>query len=148
MGLRVVAVFLSLAEAQVARGALRSAGMDAVLFDELLGANMWTYQVAFGGFRLAVPENELEPANAVLIEINRRRFRRRDLGDRGVGWRWLAAFAGLCLAPDFGWLIVGLRQRGFASRVAGVTLSCLLVTGIGVGLTLFGLLIFDLSHPP
>ena len=149
MALGVAAVFLSLGEAQVARAALRASGINAIVFDELLGSNMWMQQLAFGGFRLAVPDGDLAAAVAILREIDSRPFRRRDL-DRGVGWRWLAAFAGLTLGPVFGWFVVAHRRQrdAFATQFAGLTLSGLLVAGLVVGLTLLEVLIFDLGHPP
>jgi hypothetical protein len=151
MGLRVAAVFASLVEAQVARSALRAVGIDAQVFDDCFGTMMWVEQAALGGFRVAVPLQQVVAAQEYLQSINRAPFRRRpDPRSKGVGWRILALVAGLGLGADFGWLVVALRRRRrppFA-ELSAIALSLALLAAAGLCLTFVDLLLYDLAHPP
>jgi hypothetical protein len=62
--------FLVLPEALVARAALEAAGFHPFLFDEFRASNVWTEQLAIGGVRMMVLEQELEPAKKLLAEIH------------------------------------------------------------------------------
>ncbi len=105
MGLSVVARFSSLAEAEVAGSALQAAGFYVHLFDTIFGRLFWTDQVAIGGFRVMVPEEQIADATAYLDEINRSRPRwRPNPRDKGIAWRVLALIGGLSATP-LGWLI-------------------------------------------
>ncbi len=66
MSLVVVARYLSLPEAHIAAGALRSAGLNPTVFDDASGSVMAYQQMYLGGYRLAVPETEIETAFEVL----------------------------------------------------------------------------------
>lgn len=66
MTLAVVARFASLPEAQVACAALRSAGLDAGVLDDVLPGVMPLEPDDAGGVRLCVPEEDLGAATALL----------------------------------------------------------------------------------
>ncbi|MBC6983608.1 hypothetical protein [Caulobacter sp. 17J80-11] len=74
MPLAVVERFQSLPEAQVARTALRSAGLDATVLDDPLPGVMPLEPDDAGGIRLCVPEAELPAAQALLAAA-------REIGD-------------------------------------------------------------------
>jgi rubredoxin len=64
--LAVVERFRDLVPAQLALGALRSAGIDATLRDENMVRMHWLYSNALGGVRLVVPLSELDAAIEIL----------------------------------------------------------------------------------
>lgn len=71
MGLRLLAHFYERNEALIVAGALESAGL--VVFVEnarQMGVQPF-YEIALGGYRLMVPEEELGPALAVIEEARR-----------------------------------------------------------------------------
>lgn len=64
-GPTTIATFLSLLEAQVARGLLEAAGIECVLLDEYASGIHWAHG-DLGGIRLQVRQSEAEAARAVL----------------------------------------------------------------------------------
>ena len=64
-----VARFASLIEAQIAAGALRSAGFQAEVYDADLGSVNFFMHQAIGGFRLMMPQAEQQEARALLSAI-------------------------------------------------------------------------------
>ncbi len=64
-----VARFTDLTEAQIAAGALRSAGFAAEVQDANLGTVDFLLQRAMGGFRLVTPAGEHAEASAFLAEL-------------------------------------------------------------------------------
>lgn len=64
--LQTVARFLDLPNADVARSSLESAGLSPRLLDEQIAGLDWGYIPALGGLRLAVPQEEVEEALAIL----------------------------------------------------------------------------------
>ena len=66
MGLAVVARIPSLAEAQIAAGALRSGGIEAVVFDATFGGMEAPVIEGLGGYRLMAPEEDVIEARASL----------------------------------------------------------------------------------
>ncbi len=137
MGLRVAAKFSSLVEARVACGALQAAGFDAQLFDQNFGSVMWVDQVAIGGFRVMVPEEEVADAAAFLLDIRQSappaetEVRVADHAFRALPLVLLAV-----LSPLAGWIVVGARQRRFAPwQVVGfamvaASLACVALFGV------------------
>ena len=66
MGLALVTRIPSLVEAQIAVGALRSAGIDAQLFDAAFGAIESPVIESLGGFRVMAPEAQVADARETL----------------------------------------------------------------------------------
>ena len=66
MGLALVARIPSLAEAQIAAGALRAAGIEAEVFDVGFGAMEAPVIAGLGGYRIMAPEDEVTAARAML----------------------------------------------------------------------------------
>ena len=64
-----VAVFYDAEEAMVARGYLRSHGLDATLPDEQALSVMPEMRVGLGGYRLLVPDDEAAQARRLLREV-------------------------------------------------------------------------------
>jgi hypothetical protein len=151
MGLRVVARLSTLVEAEVACATLRAAGFHAEVFDLAIGTVYWLYQTAIGGFRIVVPEDELEDAVGCLVEIDRSKPRiRRPVRKGDIVWSYAALGAILTLGSPVGWLIVGLRirRRSLAVDLCGAMLSCALLAVVVAALGVPVLLLYDLNHPP
>jgi hypothetical protein len=66
LDLTVVSRFRDLVPAQLALGALRSAGIDVSLCDENMLRMDWLLSNAIGGLRLVVPRADVEAATAIL----------------------------------------------------------------------------------
>ena len=66
MALAIVTRIPTLVEAQIAVGALRSAGIDAQLFDGAFGAIESPVIEALGGFRIMAPEGQVDDARDAL----------------------------------------------------------------------------------
>lgn len=66
MGLALVTRIPSLVEAQIAAGALRSAGIDAQVFDAAFGAMEAPVIEQLGGFRIMAPEAQIAAARDAL----------------------------------------------------------------------------------
>jgi len=66
VSLAVVTRIPSLAEAQIAAGALRSGGIQAVVFDTAFGGMEAPVIEGLGGYRLMAPEEEVVEARASL----------------------------------------------------------------------------------
>ena len=64
--MKEVAVFYDAEEAQIARGFLRSHGLDAQLPDEQALSVMPEMRVGLGGYRLTVPDDEAMQAERLL----------------------------------------------------------------------------------
>ena len=112
MGLGVIARFSTLSEAQVACGALCSAGFHAELFDQSFGTMVWTDQVAIGGFRVVAPEGELADAVAYLKQAESEAPEREPSASRGDGpWGAAAVLSAFTIGVDFSWLLLGVRHR-------------------------------------
>ena len=144
MALAVAATFASLSEAQIAAGALRASGFEALVFDDNFGTMMWMDQVAIGGFRVIVPEAEQAESAAFLRAVATTAPRRRPSPrEKGVLWRVVALLTGLAL-PAVGWLVVGVRRRATFSNPAGVGLiamvSVALIIAVASGFWLIGVI--------
>jgi len=112
MGLGVVSRFSTLVEAEVACGALRSAGFHAEVFDHFFGTMRWIEQIALGGYRLVVPGQELTEAVDRLTDAQRQAPQAEGTSPRGeVGWGLAALLSGLTLGVDLAWLLLGIRGR-------------------------------------
>jgi hypothetical protein len=62
----IVASYIDPIEAQIARGLLRSEGIDAHVGDEQIALANWEWRLAIGGTKLRVPTEHAERALAVL----------------------------------------------------------------------------------
>ena len=112
MGLGVVARFSSLTEAQIACGALCSAGFHAEVFDQTFGTMVWTDQVSIGGFRVMAPEAEIADAAAYLRQAQSEAPPREPSDRPGDGaWGAAAALSAFTVGVDFSWFLLGLRDR-------------------------------------
>jgi hypothetical protein len=69
MGLALVTRIPSLVEAQIAAGALRSAGIHAQVFDAWIGAMEAPVVEGLGGYRIMAPEGEVAAARDVLSAL-------------------------------------------------------------------------------
>jgi len=65
----VVAAYMDLPAAYVAKGLLESEGIRAVLRDEHLVTANWMLSNAIGGIRLEVPQSRLADARALLAQV-------------------------------------------------------------------------------
>ncbi|HWF78259.1 MAG TPA: DUF2007 domain-containing protein [Caulobacteraceae bacterium] len=119
MGLALVTRIPSLVEAQIAAGALRSAGIDAQVFDAAFGAMESPVIEQLGGLRIMAPEEQLAAARDALNllraspglgepdELGPWATQARDAArTRGRGMR-LVAFL-LLSAPFLLWMVVRL----------------------------------------
>ena len=66
MGLALVTRIPNLMEAQIAAGALRSGGIEAVVFDAAFGGMEAPVIEGLGGYRLMAPEGEVASAREML----------------------------------------------------------------------------------
>jgi hypothetical protein len=151
MGLRVVARLSTLVEAEVACGALRAAGFRAEVFDLAVGTVYWLYQTAIGGFRIVVPERELENAVAYLVEVRSNMPRiRRPVRKGDTLWAFAALGATFTLGSAVAWMIVAARRRrrSLAVDLTGAMLSCALLAVVIAALSVPVLVVYDLNHPP
>lgn len=73
MGLRLLAHFYERNEALIARGALDAAGVFVLIENHALNSIQPFHEIALGGYRLLVPEEELAAAIAILEEARRSR---------------------------------------------------------------------------
>ena len=121
MGLALVTRIPSLAEAHIAAGALRSAGIDAQVFDANFGATEAPVIEGLGGYRLMAPEGQVADARQVLKELRASpglgepeevspwlATLDASRGQRTRGMRWLAAT--LLGIPLLLWLIRALAR--------------------------------------
>ena len=69
MGLALVARLPTLAEAQIAAGALRAAGVDAEVFDANFGGVEAPVIESLGGFRIMAPEDQAADARQILLAL-------------------------------------------------------------------------------
>ena len=124
MALALVTRIPSLVEAQIAAGALRSAGIDAQVFDAAFGAMESPVIEQLGGFRIMAPEAQVAAArdalkllraSPVLAEPDElgpddlgpwAMFARDAARKRGRGMRMIAFL--LLSAPFLLWVIVRL----------------------------------------
>ena len=109
MALAVVARIPSLAEAQIAAGALRSAGIAAEVFDSSFGGMEAPVIEGLGGYRLMAPENQAVEAREIL--------------------RTLRAGPGLGEPEEVGPWTASLQQTGRARR-RGMRLLALAILAI------------------
>ena len=146
MALTVVASFSDLQEAHIAAGALKSAGLQAEVFDNQLGMIDWTMQRALGGFRLAVPDTQIAEAVELLGQIA------RDAPERETpSGKWSARnVAGLATLPLIPIPFFFARERPLtADAFVGVAMATVLAVGsIALGAVVIVLLANVLLNPP
>lgn len=138
MGISVVANFLDPTEAEIAAGALRSAGFNAMALDQHFAAMDSIARHSLGGMRVGVPEGEAAEATQFLRAIVADRPKHPARIQRGVGWRVAAVLLAI-LSPPFGWLVIGMakarRRRTLEVTLAWFIFVALAVAGV-IGLIL------------
>ena len=147
----MVARLSTLVEAEVACATLRAGGFRAEVFDLSIGTVYWPYQTAIGGFRIVVPEGELDNAVAYLVEVRRNMPRiRRPVRKGDTLWAFAALGATLTMGSAVAWMIVALRRRRRSLMVdlVGAMLSCALLAIVVAALSVPVLVVYDLNHPP
>ncbi len=101
MGLELLARFYDRNEALIAAGALEAAGIAVFVDNAALMSIKPLHEIAYGGYRLMVPAQELSAAIAVIEEARRKRsFEGERLSQRtylGVSFLLLALIG--CFLP-------------------------------------------------
>jgi hypothetical protein len=119
MGLVVVARFSVLAEAQVARTVLESAGMPAFVMDEIIGGNIFYWSEMLQGYRLCVSDQDLAEARQLLTEARRSaaELEPTDLriAPRTAPWVVAGLFPGVFI-PLLGWAVEATRRKPTPAR--------------------------------
>lgn len=120
MGLVVVARFSVLGEAQIARSALESSGIFAVVMDEGIGLVNYMWSAMVQGFRLCVAAEDAEDAAAILIAA------RTDgaaagpsdiqTRTRSLDWILVSLIPWALVSPYFALLFEATRRRPTAAR--------------------------------
>src|ERR1700677_2217251 len=109
MGLAIVTRLPTLVEAQIASGALRSAGFNAQVFDANFGGMEAPVIEGLGGYRIMAPENEVAAARETL--------------------RALKANPGLGEPEEYEpWAVLAPRSPGFRAR--GMRVLALVLLGV------------------
>ena len=128
MGLAECRRFSLLPDALVARSALEAAGLHPIVFDQFRASIVWTEQIALGGVRLMVPEQELAPARAFLSDVHGAPPTAKATAPvKGSPTLFLVLFVASLLV---GWPIAGFRLRDRFHRLSA------LVTSVGLILIL------------
>lgn len=65
--LKTIATFDNMVDAHLAMGKLHSEGIEAVLQDEHLVQTDWLYNIAVGGIKLQVEEEQIALAEEILL---------------------------------------------------------------------------------
>lgn len=127
MSLVIVARFYDLNEASVAASALRAAGLSPQVFDDHWASVNWIAGAATGGFRVALPEEELEAGLALLSHLPEPEpLAAEDAIERQTESPTALALAGSLLAgPEVGWAVGGAGRRR-AGRWRKITAGVLL----------------------
>lgn len=145
MALVVVVRLYDLNEARVAASALRAAGLSPQVFDDHWASANWIAGAATGGFRVALPEQELEAGLALLSSLPPPEpLAAEDIIERRQEAPTLLALAGAILGgPEIGWAVGGGgRRSAFLWRriVAGILLGGLGAIWLTLLLLWFGLI--------
>lgn len=145
MSLAVVARFYDLNEAAVAASALRAAGLSPQVFDDHWATMNWIAGAAMGGFRVALPEQELDAGLALLSSLPPPEpLAADDVIERHREAPTFLALAGTVLGgPEIGWAVGGGGRRGaflWRKIVAGVFLVGLGAIWTAVLLYWFGII--------
>lgn len=113
MSLAIVARFYDLNEATVAASALRAAGLSPQVFDNHWASVNWIAGAALGGFRVALPEEELEAGLDLLRGLPEPEpLAAEDVIERRTEAPTALALAGVLLAgPEAGWAVGGGGRR-------------------------------------
>jgi hypothetical protein len=128
--------FLVLPEALVARATLEAAGFHPFLFDEFRASVIWTEQLAIGGVRLMVHDQEFESATALLAEIHGEASS-ATAGSSARNRPWLLLLL-LFLSFMVGWPIAGFKMHDRFHRLTALSLTALLIS-VFLGLWVRGL---------
>ncbi len=150
MTLSVLARFHTQSDAQVAASALRSAGLNALVFDEHYGGVDWVAQSALGGYRVMLPTEDLADGRAILA-VAAECPPDPDAEPPATGSvpaSVLALVVGTMAGFEAGWLVVGLRKRLWPQPAAWA-MGFLLATSVFVIAGLVWLLLWNLViNPP
>jgi hypothetical protein len=134
MSLAVFGRYHTQSEAGVIASLLRSAGFAPVVFDEHYGGVIWTAQTALGGYRLMLPNADIEPALALLAEARAQAVEDNpevnaapvDISPPSTVVYLLAL---LTMGPEIGWLAApALRRRG--PRLRTIIMTCIALLAI------------------
>jgi len=79
--LKTIATFDNMVDAHLAMGKLQSEGIYAVLQDEHLVQTDWLYNIAVGGIKLQVNENEITYAQSILHRDDSDKVDEQDQND-------------------------------------------------------------------
>ena len=114
MSLVVVARYYDLNEASIATSALRSAGLSPQLFDDHWASMNWMARSALGGFRVLLPEAELEAG----VEMLRNLPEPEPLAEEDAivrpdrpGMTAAALASAALMIPEVSWAMADQRQR-------------------------------------
>jgi hypothetical protein len=137
MALIVVARCHTLAEAQVAASALRSAGLSPQVFDEFYGTAFWVSQAALGGYRLLLPDDEAVEARALLRSLPEPEPLAEEDAIPTVksgGTLMVAAILTSFMVPEAAWAITDFRRtdrpRWRAVGIIALALAMMICVGI------------------
>jgi hypothetical protein len=109
MALVEIARFLDISEAQAAAASLRASDIPVFLQNEHWGQTEAYLQLAMGGFRLWVPEEEAEDARAY---VEQARTIPNEAPDRGgLAQTAAAVVVTFLLGPVSAWLVMAFRRR-------------------------------------
>lgn len=114
MSLAIVARFYDLNEATVAASALRASGLSPQVFDDHWASVNWIAGAALGGFRVALPEEELGAGLDLLRSLPAPEpLAPEDIIEQRTAAPTALALAGVLLAgPEGGWAVAGGGRRG------------------------------------
>jgi hypothetical protein len=113
MSLAIIARFYDLNEATVAASALRAAGLSPQVFDDHWASVNWIAGSALGGFRVALPEEELQAGLDMLRGLPvPEPLEPEDVIERTEAPMALALAGALLAGPEVGWAIGGGGRRG------------------------------------
>jgi hypothetical protein len=126
MGLVVVARYSVLGEAQVARTALESAGLFAVVMDEGLGALNYMWEQLLQGYRLCVVDEDLMPRRDVLMAARSEGAAAGPsdivVEPRSAPWIVLSLFPWLPVDPRVGLLFEAARRKPTPARYVALAI--------------------------
>ena len=144
MTLAIVARFYDLNEATVAASALRAVGLSPQVFDDHWASVNWIAGSALGGFRVALPEEELQAGLDLLRGLPAPEpLAPEDAIERTEAPTALALAGVLLAGPEVGWAVGGGGRRGailWRRITAGVLLGGIALVWLAYLLARLGIL--------
>lgn len=136
----------------VARGALASAGIPALIAEEQHGHSDPLIHVGLQGFRLCVPLQALDDGRAVLHEALRQGTANTpsDIPPprRGLAWGLFIFVGMISLGPAGGFFLQSLRDRGSRVLPVAVFATPVILLVVAAFIFLLMILITLFTHPP